>query len=389
VRVAYVNHTGKIGGAEISLSLLLEHIDKTNIAPVVVCPEGPLVERARGLGAETVTVDLGQMGFARRGTQAVGYAIGVLRSARTLSRQLRSIRPDIVHANTLRAGVIAGVARSVFGSPGKLVVHVRDCPPPGFQTRLALRLAGGPADCVIAISGYVRDHLARIGFPSDRTRMIWDAVDTQVFDSAVASGHTVLEELGLRGCYPVVSTIAQITPWKGQLEVVEAFARTAGGFPDARLLIVGEPKFTGAEARYDIAGYQRKLQDTVRDLGLADKVRFTGERNDIPSVIAASDIVVHASWEEPFGLIVVEAMSMGKPVVATRAGAMPELINNGESGLLVTPQDPASIAEAVNSLASDRALCARLGGKAAVETRNRFDIARAVSEITDLYRKLA
>jgi L-malate glycosyltransferase len=389
VRVAYVNHTSKFGGAEISLCLLLKHIDRTKVAPVLICPEGPLAQRARELQVETVTTDFRQMGYARGGTQALSYAVGVLRSARNLSRQLRTIRPDIVHANTLRAGVIAGAAKLVFRASGKLVVHVRDCPPPCLQTRLALEAAGRRADRVIAISDYVRDHLTRIGGPTNKISVVWDGVDTKLFDPESSGGESVIDELELRDCYPVISKIAQITPWKGQLEVARAFASVARDFPNARLLIVGEAKFGGAESRFDIADYERKLHEAVEQSGIVDKVRFTGERTDIPSVIAASDILVHASWEEPFGLIVVEAMSMAKPVVATQAGAIPEIIDNEESGLLVPPKDPDAIAKAVVRLAGDAELSRRLGQAAAKKARECFDAARVVADMTGLYRDVA
>lgn len=389
VRVAYLNHTGKLGGAETSLCLLLKHIDRNEITPVLVCPEGPLAQRARELDVETLTAEFGQMGYARGPAQAVSYGIGILRSARELSNQLRSARPDIVHANTLRAGVIAGLAKLVFRAEGKLLVHVRDCPPPSLQTRLALSAAGRRADRLIAISDYVRRRLRSVAGPRMRIDLIYNGVDTAAYDPSSVNAADVRDEFGLEGCDPVISTIGQITPWKGQLEVVEAFASVAQDLPNSRLLIVGETKFTGAEARFDIAGYERKLHETAERSGLAEKVIFTGERRDVASVLAASDIVVHASWEEPFGLIVVEAMSMGKPVVATEAGAIPEIIRHEDSGLLVRPKAPDTIAQAIARLSNDKALGNRLGQAATREARERFDIARVVADVTRLYREVA
>ncbi|MBP6965790.1 MAG: glycosyltransferase family 4 protein [Armatimonadetes bacterium] len=386
IKVAYFNHTGAVGGAETSLGLLLRYIDKSSVQVRLFCPQGPLSEMASGMGVDVERVAVAQVGYARGLPQILGYAVGSVGSAARLAASLRSFAPDVVHANTIRAGFIAGLAKPLIRRRCRLVVHLRDCMPVGLQSRLVGRVLRRRADVVVAISRYVADRAVRAGIVGE-TVVVPNGVELYSRAEAGRVGG-LLEELGVSAVSPVFAAVGQITPWKGQLEVIRAFGMIAGEFPEAALLIVGEAKFSGAESRYDTRAYERQLREEVSALGLDGRVVFTGERRDVPAVMRASDAVVLGSWEEPFGRVLIEAMAAGKPVIATRAGGVPEIVSDGETGILVEPRDPGSMADAMRSIAADADLRQRMGLRGAGRAAELFDIRLSVSSIAALYERL-
>lgn len=388
IRVAYFNHTEAVGGAETSLGLLLRYIDKRKIEAKLFCPEGPLSNWARQMLLDVRDVRIRPVGFSRSPARLIAHGACVAASARLLARELEEFRPDVVHANTIRAGLIASIAKAMTRRKFVLVVHLRDCLPSGMQSGLIKAVIHHQADQVVAISQHV---LLKSGFGNSGDRspvVISNGVDLDAYRPALLSGDAVRNDLGIDGCSPVFSIVGQITPWKGQLEAIQAFAAIAGEFPAARLLVVGEAKFTGAESRYDTVAYERQLRAEVASLGLEGRVIFTGERSDIPQVMAASDVLVLASWEEPFGRVLIEAMAAGKPTVATRAGGVPEIVVDGETGILVPPKTPASLAEAMARLGGDEELRRRMGAQGASRAEEHFGVGLHVERITALYMQM-
>ena len=156
--------------------------------------------------------------------------------------------------------------------------------------------------------------------------------------------------LGLQGPGPLLGVVAQISPWKGQDTAVEAFAEVRREHTGARLLLIGEAKFTGAATRFDNVEFRDGLRSRAAELGIADGVEFLGDRRDALEWIAALDVLLAPSWEEPFGRTIVEAMAIGTPVIATAVGGPAEIVEDGVSGRLVRPRDPAALAAAALEL---------------------------------------
>ncbi len=388
IRVAYFNHTEAVGGAETSLGLLLGHIDKKKIEPKLFCPQGRLSDRARQMQIDFGAVPIRNVGFARSPARMFSYAASMLSSARSLARALDAFDPDVLHANTIRAGFIAGMARALTRPRYKLVVHLRDCLPPGVQSGLIERVIRHQADRIVAISQYVVEQ-SEIGRSAGRKIVVIpNGVNHNAYAGSDLSGDLVKDELGIAGCSPTFSAVGQITPWKGQIDVIRAFGKIAEQLPASRLLIVGEAKFAGAESRYDTVAYERRLRAEVTALGLEKRVIFTGERMDMPEVMAATDVLVLASWEEPFGRVLIEAMAAGKPTVATRAGGVPEIVIDGETGILVAPRDPDGLAEAMVRLGKDEQLRQRMGLQGSVRASEHFGIELHAAKMTELYAEM-
>lgn len=176
----------------------------------------------------------------------------------------------------------------------------------------------------------------------------------------------------------VVSTIAHLRREKGVHDLIEAIALLCPRFPGIRLLVAGD----GPE--------RPQLERLARERGISTRVRFLGVRSDVDRVLRASDVAVFPStWEEAFGLVLVEAMGCAKAVVSTRVGAIPEIVADGVTGFLVAPGDPAALAARINFLCQDRALRARMGEAARRAALERFRLDRTVDDVLALYDDLS
>jgi glycosyltransferase involved in cell wall biosynthesis len=170
---------------------------------------------------------------------------------------------------------------------------------------------------------------------------------------------------------PVVGLFGRVTPWKGQHVLIEALAL----LPGVHALIVGDALFTEEDRRY-----RQELETLAERLGVRERVHFTGFLADIRPLVCAVDAVVHCSVApEPFGRVVVEAMLLGRPLVAAAAGGVLELVHDGRTGLLTEPADAPALARAVRSLLENPDRAQALGRAARQEARDRFGLKQIIS----------
>ncbi len=322
MRVLYVNHTGLVGGAERSLLGLLDSLP-ADVETRLACPPGPLHERAAARGVPAVPI-AESVGSLKLHPVHTPVALGAMAAAAAgVLRVARAWQPDVVHANSIRAGMIAEpVAR---GLRRPLVLHVRDCLPPSPLTRRLQNSLAVRASAVIAISRHVAHAFDPDG-AAPRLEVIDNPVDLARLDPARIDRRAARTRLGLAQDDLALALVGQITPWKGQEEAIRALARVRATHPTAVLILVGEPKFVARATRYDNRSYLRRLHETVADLGLGHAVRFLGEREEVAEILRACDVALLPSWDEPFGRAVVEAMAMGTPTVATSVGGPAEII---------------------------------------------------------------
>ncbi|MEA2372969.1 MAG: L-malate glycosyltransferase [Solirubrobacteraceae bacterium] len=300
-------------------------------------------------------------------------------AARRLRAIVRERRPDIVHANSTRAGLLA-IPAACGISP--VVVHCRDALPSGRAGALVARALIVGADGLVGISGHVAVTLGGQNWAARRISVVDNAIDLERFDPSSLPGKADCRStLGL-GSDLVLSVIAQITPWKGQDVAIETVAELRRRGRDAHLLVVGETKFLGPTTRFDNRAFERTLHALVETRALGDRVHFLGERGDPELILAASDVLLVPSTDEPFGRTIVEAMAMGVPVAATSVGGPREILRDGIGGLLVRGRDASAWADAVEALAvwpADRGAAAR------AEANVRFSRARHTSAMLAVY----
>jgi L-malate glycosyltransferase len=344
MRVLYASHTGHVSGGEHSLLDLLAALPP-GVSAELACPPGDLarrVARSHGIPGTDASLRLHPW-YTPRAVARMAHAGWRLRAI------ARRTRADLVHANSIRAGLVALAARGLGGPP--VVVHVRDRLPDGLAGRLTLDLLTRGAAAIVANSGYT---LAGVPAGGRALRAaIPSPVDLARFDPGRCDRARARERLGLAQDAPVLGVVGQLTPWKGQDDAIRILHRVRAGVPGATLLLAGSAKFVSQETRFDNRTYVAGLHALCSDLGVNGAVRFLGEREDVPELLAALDVLLVPSWAEPFGRVVIEGMAMGVPVIATSEGGPAEIVDDGVDGVLLPPRAPERWAHEVRLLLED------------------------------------
>lgn len=336
-------------------------------------PKEHALQSAKGFQAAKKKAGLAMlMQTARR---LLAFAFETLPSAFGLLSILRASRPDLVHVcNGFRGNLDAILAARLAGVP--CVVHNK-----GFDKLSFLEQAASQGVAAsLSMTKAIEAHCRKGGLKPKTWLVSYDGIDPASFE-AKREPAAVRKELGLAEGAPVVGVVGNIQEWKGQIVLVEALALIRDRFPTLVAVIVGGIHASGGD-------YAALLRRRVEELSLTERVLFTGARDDVPDMMRALDVVVHTSVRgEPFGRVIIEAMSVGRPVIATRAGGVPEFVQDGQDGLLVEPGSAEALAEALTSLLGDSARyeTLKLGATKAAE---RFTIARHVQEVTSLYETL-
>jgi glycosyltransferase involved in cell wall biosynthesis len=376
LRILFVEHSSVIGGGQHSL-LELMRVLRPEYDVILACPAGSLARTAALWDIPIEWIPDSQLTFKLEVRGISRELVRALQARRALRAHIGRLRPDVVHANSLRAGLLVGNSRDETA----VVAHCRDLLPPSRAAAVISSVILRRSSAVVAVSKAAAVRLAGPQWAKRGVVVIDNPVDPERFDPERFESGEVRRLLSVDGA-PVLGVIAQITPWKGQTRAVRVLARVRRTHPDAQLLIVGETKFVTPATRFDNRAYERELRELVRQLGLSDAVRFLGERDDVERVIAALDVVLVPSREEPFGRSVIEALAMGVPVVATNAGGPAEVIRPGKDGIVLAPDDLDDWAEAVRSMV-------RRGRRHESRTYalERFSPARHASEVVSVYER--
>lgn len=383
MRALYVNQTAQVSGAEHSLLTLLRGLEG-EVDRSVACPSGELTTLLGEIGIEPEPIAGTQASFRLHPRHTTRGLIEIGRSALQVRRIVGRLAPDLVHANSTRASLLALLARNRSGPP--VVAHIRDQAPESRFPRAVLGTIARRADMVVATSDYVASQFS--GLPLRRpVRVIYDPVDLERFDSAAADGAAVRRELGVSEDVTVLSVVGQLAPLKGQDDAIRALASLVASGADAVLLLAGSVKFAGSGTRLDNVGFGQRLHTLVNELGVADRVYFLGERSDVPSILAATDIMLMPFWYDAFGRVAVEAMAMGVPVVASEVGGPAEIVRADVDGILLPPRAPEVWSRTLERLVPDGALRRRMGRSARLRARD-FSVDAHIAQILDLYREL-
>ncbi|GBD25687.1 N-acetyl-alpha-D-glucosaminyl L-malate synthase [bacterium HR30] len=305
---------------------------------------------------------------------AAGTLVEDLPAALGCVRVLRAFRPDLVHVgNGLRANFDALFACSVLNIP--TVCHIK-----GFEKYSAReRWLARRVSALVCMTKAVLDHCKQNGVVSRRGVVIYDALDPVDFTPRRPAA-AVRAELGVPEGAPLIGVVGNVQEWKGQIVLVEALAQLVSRVPDVRGVIVGGVHRAGDR-------YFQALLERAKELGVSDRLVVTGFRTDVADIVNALDVLVHTSVRpEPFGRVILEGMMSGKPVVATDAGGVPELIEHGQTGLLVPPGQAGALADAIATLLGSPDARQAMGERAKTWATQRFSLARHVEEFDRLYR---
>jgi glycosyltransferase involved in cell wall biosynthesis len=284
-------------------------------------------------------------------------------------------RVDIVHAHRAHAHSLGLLAAALTRRPFIVSRRVSFRPKDNLGSRIKYRSRF--VTRIVAVSQAVKDVLVDWGVDPERVVVIYSGTDPERYAGNL-DGRAVRDEMGIPAGAPLVGKIANFYHgWKGHDTFLAAAALVAEGLPGARFLLVGHN--TDSE----------RMRDAIVRAGVADRVTAAGYRADVPRIISALDVSVNAARAgEGLSGAVRESLAAGLPVVATDVGGNRELVRDGETGLLVPPDDPPALAAAIGKLLSDPELAARLGAAGARLVRESLTVDRMVDETERLYRRV-
>jgi glycosyltransferase involved in cell wall biosynthesis len=382
VKVLYLNHTAEVSGGERSLLTLLA-ADSDQLEMRLAAPRGRLGEEVAALGIPVETIP-GTAGSLRLHPLHTPRAMLEMAAAgRATQKIARANGSELLHANSIRAGLILGAARTARPS----VVHVRDVLPPGAASTATMRMIAATATVIVANSDYTAQSVLELA-PRAVIEVVPNPVDLTRWDPARVD--RVHARASLRGVRPralLLGVVAQLTPWKGQDTAIEVLHLLRGKGVDAHLLLIGSAKFTAASTRFDNRAYVERLKSRVAELRLEDRVSWLGEREDVPELISALDVLLLPSREEPFGRVLIEAMAMRVPVIATNVGGPSEIVIDGVGGFLVDPADHDAWARAVKYFADHPQLGREMGLAGRHRVEREFGSERHLEAILDVYEQ--
>ena len=360
--VLFIHHANDMYGADIGLLHSILCLDRNKYDPIVLLPSdmptGMLSPELERLGVEYHFVTLG---ILRRKYLTPSRIIPLIVEMLSGIAKVRSIARErnvtLVYVNTFVA-VSGAIGSSLARVP--VLWHIREIlAMPRAMRWVLIRTLNLCADRVVCISKAVRDSLlAEAPGLASKCVVVYNAVSAPIATST--DNHVgIREELGVAENIPLVGTVGRISHWKGQEILVEAAAQVLQRQPSAHFVALGS-YFA------DESHYLDKLKAQIENLGLADRFHLSDYRSNVTEVYRALDIFVLPSRKpEPFGRVTVEAMMQSRPVIATNHGGTCELIEDGVTGILVPPADPAALAEKIDLLLTDSALRQRLGQNAA------------------------
>ncbi|GIW43739.1 MAG: glycosyl transferase family 1 [Candidatus Binatia bacterium] len=367
LRIAYVVNEMVVGGTQTHLRQVLRLLDRQRFSPILVClsGRGALLEDVRDMGVRVIC-PAPSLGF-----QGLNLAKRVLATARVFRRE----GVHIVHNYLLRANLVGSLAARLARVP-VVLCSTRGCHELHGAQLLAAKVGNALADRVmvnaVAVREFVHEHE---GCPREKMFVVPSGIDTARF-RPLPPGH-FKARLGIPEDRLVIGTVTRQRIRKGVEEFLRALAEVRHVEPRAHGLIVGEVEETG------------ELADIVRSLGIESHLTLAGRRQDMPEVYSAMDMYVLSSHDEGMSNALLEALAMGKPVVATNVGGTGEVVEHGKTGLLVPPKDWQALARALERLLAERERWTEMAeaGRATVERR--FSARAMVQDMERVYLALA
>jgi glycosyltransferase involved in cell wall biosynthesis len=365
VRVVQLMATGTNGGAQEHVYSLVTRLNPERYdVRVVSLSHGSSVRRFQKAGVDVTVID----------------DLDDRQAVLQLTDLLADWEPEVLHNHMFRAEVVGTRAALQLGERGcrrpAVISTVHSSRVRCVEDRENLRQLTPLMDRLIVVSRAIEHKIADEGRRGAPVSLIYNGVDLQRYNHQQPCC-TLHEDYGIAPEAPIVGVVARLEPEKGHRTLIEAWPAVLAADPEARLLIVGE----GSE--------RDALEAQAETLGIMDRIVFTGRRDDVPAVTAALDIAVLPSYREAQGLSVLEAMALSRPVVASAVGGIPEMIEDGVSGLLVPPGDPGALARAIVRLLNDHPFADTIARRGHDLVHDRFCVELMVRSICDLYDEAA
>ncbi len=370
----------RVGGPQLRVLQVAQRLKEKGFATIVVMPDGDPTFKSM-LDHNQIPHKTFKLVRLRQTTNPIIHAEYVARflpNVRTLRRLIRECNAEIVHTNGVM-NLQAAIAARLEAVP--LVWHLNDVfTPKALRTILLPLVRSWSTQIAVAARAVGEHYFPKPSSINGRLRVLYAPVDTKRFNPSI-EGSRIRAELCIPADCPLIGTVGNFDPVKGQHYLLEAVPRIRQEYPRAKFLFVGE-------ALKNRHGYWGELRRRADALGFAAEVVFAGRREDMPEVYGAIDIYVHPSESEACPMAVMEASASGVPVVATDVGGTRELVEEGVTGLLIEPRNPAQIADSVIRVLADPGLARRIGTAGAERMRRYFSLDHCVEAHVRLYESV-
>lgn len=345
MRILEVITPSRIGGAETHVATITEALTALGDEVTVFCPaRRPLVDYLLRRGIDPVT-------WETHGKFDSATLIG-------LSALIRARQIDVIHTHLSTASFLGSVAARIAGRPSIATVH-------GFNSAGWYRFSGQ----IIAVSHAVKKHLTNQGVPQGKIQVVYNGITLDRYEPRPLGEAKLASDL--EPSFPRVGVFARLSPEKGQETALRAWPEVVREVPNARLMLVGA------------GSTEQELRAAAAELDIETRVEFAGFRTDPIPLMASCDVVLVPSLKEGLGLAAIEGMALERPVVATDAGGLPEILTDGETGLTVPRGEPRAMSAAILKLLGDPGLRSRLGSAGRKRAQERFDATRQTAELRE------
>ena len=368
IRLMHIIYSLDTGGLEKLILELVKRVDSDIFRSSVCCltDKGTLSAELESLGVDT---------FYMHKEGGVGYSIPF-----KIARVLKKEKIDIVHTHDSSANLYGSLAGKLAGT--RMIINTEHG---GIYFETKRKRLFNKLLCLfnhkeICVSNSVKEDLLGMGLSGKRLIVIRNGIDFNRFDIPVEKNE-IRKDFGFKDSDYLVTTVGRLSREKNQKLLLDAVKPTLERIPEAKFIIVGNGPL------------RKNLEEYANELQIADKVKFLGERNDIPQVLKMSDCFVLCSNYESFGITIIEAMASGIPVIATDVGGVKETVWNGKTGVLVSKEDSEDLSRAVIRIKNDSQLADRMVLQAKEMVKNNYRIETMIREHENLYlnyyRKMA
>lgn len=377
MKILFLDQSGELGGAELCLlDIAKSYRDSCLVALFTDGPFKKVLEQHQ-ISTEilaTQAIQVRKQGSWLQGAKSLNQLLPLILKTANLSRNY-----DLIYANTQKALVVGALASQLSRRP--LVYHLHDIlSPDHFSSTnrwLAITLANRFAAQVFATSEASQTAFVEAGGDKNRVSVVYNGFEPALYEQQPDS-NALKQQLGLEGRF-LVGHFSRFSPWKGQHILIEALTYCP---EDVTALLVGD-------ALYGEQAYVQQIQAQVATLGLQERVRFLGFRSDVVPLMHSCDLIAHTSTApEPFGRVVAEAMLCGKPVVAAQGGGMTEVIEHGQTGWLVSPNQPQQLAAAIVTCRDDPERAKAMAHQAQQQASQKFNLTKVQQQISSLLEQI-
>ena len=384
INILFLVQYGKVGGGvNKSLTSQLSKMDRTRFNTYVLATEeGPIIDELRPLinGMIVISVPKSIL-YRKRGEINFKLFLALFDFFKLIPFFIRGIRfimqakIDVIHCNNLKTNLFGIILSKITRVP--VICHIRSATSLGFMGKF---FEWG-ATSIVSVSYGARMLSFNGHRETPKHKVIYNGRDLNEFKPN-SSNKEIRHELGIHDHELVVAIIGGLIQWKGHITFLEAAKKVLAKAPDTAFLIVGN-------VDYEDSSYQEELNDLVETFNIGNRVIFIGYRSDINSIYAVIDVLVSASWYEPLGGVIIEAMACGKPVIGTRAAGTPEIIDHGKTGLLVPVNNSTKMADAIVTILQNEQLKDEMGRAGRIRAENMFAVERYVKDMQSEYESLA